>query len=93
MNSIPMIETGLSETHQRVYLLLKLVLTLPVATTSVERVFSGMNQVKDKLRNSMGDQMLNDWLITFLEKEVFLEVSTDAIIDRYQNMKTRREQL
>ncbi|XP_021765421.1 zinc finger MYM-type protein 1-like [Chenopodium quinoa] len=89
--SIKLVETGLSETHDRVYLLLKLVLLLPVATTSVERVFSGMKQVKDKLRNSMGDQMLNDCLITYLENDLFLNVSMEDIMNRYQNMKTRRE--
>ncbi|XP_021732137.1 zinc finger MYM-type protein 1-like [Chenopodium quinoa] len=91
--SIKLVETGLSETHDRVYLLLKLVLLLPVATTSVERVFSGMKQVKDKLRNSMGDQMLNDCLITYLENDLFFNVSMEDIINRYQNMKTRRELL
>lgn len=65
----------------------------PVATASVERVFSRMMQVKDKLRNSMGDQMLNDCLITYLERDLFLNVSMDDIVNRYQNMKTRREQL
>ena len=70
-----------------------MVLVLPVATASVERVFSGMTIVKDKLRNSMGDQMLNDCLITFLESDLFSNVKLDDIIVRYQNMKTRREQL
>ncbi|XP_021751901.1 uncharacterized protein LOC110717496 [Chenopodium quinoa] len=91
--SIKLVETGLSETHDRVYLLLKLVLLLPVATASVERVFSGMKHVKDKLRNSMGDQMLNDCLITCLENDLFSNVSMEDIINRYQNMKTRRELL
>jgi hypothetical protein len=43
-----------------VYKLLKLVLVLPVATASVEKVFSAMNYVKNKLRNRMKDQLLND---------------------------------
>ncbi|XP_021773509.1 uncharacterized protein LOC110737457 [Chenopodium quinoa] len=42
--SIKLVETGLSETHDRVYLLLKLVLLLPVATTSVERFEYGSGQ-------------------------------------------------
>ncbi|KAK1382349.1 zinc finger MYM-type protein 1-like [Heracleum sosnowskyi] len=71
----------------------ELVLILPVATSSVERVFSGMIQVKAKLRSSMGDQMLNDCLITYQERDLFLNVKMSDIIDRYQNMKTRREQL
>jgi hypothetical protein len=47
-----------------VYLLLKLVLLLPVATASVERVFSALTFVKSKLRNKMGDSLLDDCLVT-----------------------------
>lgn len=47
--SMKLIETEKSETHDRVYLLLELVLVLPIVSASVERVFSGMTQVKDKL--------------------------------------------
>jgi len=31
-------------------------LIIPVATTTVERAFSAMNIVKNRLRNRMGDQ-------------------------------------
>jgi hypothetical protein len=41
----------------------------------------------------MGDQLLNDSLVTYLEKDLFFEVSIDATVQRFQNMKTRREQL
>ena len=34
-------------------------------------VFSAMNFVKNKLRDSMGDQYLNNCLVTFIEKEFF----------------------
>ncbi|CAO2823885.1 unnamed protein product [Amaranthus hypochondriacus] len=91
--SIKLVETKKHESHQDVYLLLKLVLLLPVATASVERSFSGMNYIKNKVRNSMGDQLLNDNLVTYLEYDVFRDVSLDAIVQRYQNMRTRREQL
>jgi hypothetical protein len=59
--------------HKAVYMLLKLVLVLPVATASVERVFSIMNYVKNKLRNNIGDQYLNDCLVTSVEREFFLQ--------------------
>jgi len=49
-----------------VYKLLKLALLLPVATASVERVFSDMNVVKSNLRNKMSDQWLNDRLVTYI---------------------------
>ena len=37
--------------------------------------------------------MLNDCLVTYLESDLFLDVNMGAIIDRYQNKRTRREQL
>ena len=38
-----------------VYLLVKLVLTLPVVTATMERSFSTMKYMKNELRNRMGD--------------------------------------
>ena len=54
-----------------VYELLKLVLLLPVATASVESVFSAMVFVKTKLGNKMGDSLLDDCLVTFIERDFF----------------------
>ena len=64
-----------------------------MATTSVERAFSAMKIVKNRLRNRMGDSLMNDCLITYIEKDVFEMVDNEAIIQRFQNMKTRRGQL
>jgi hypothetical protein len=36
-----------------------LVLVLPVATAGVERIFSSMNFIKNKLRSKMGQKNLN----------------------------------
>nr|XP_051229180.1 uncharacterized protein LOC127346984 [Lolium perenne] len=49
--SVMLVETNIHAQYFIVYKLLKLVLILPVATASVERVFSSMNFVKNKLRN------------------------------------------
>jgi hypothetical protein len=64
--SIMIVKEKMQNRHAVVYKLLKLVLVLPVATASVERIFSAMNYVKNKLRNKMGDQYLNDCLVTFI---------------------------
>ena len=66
-----------------VFLLIKLILILSVATASVERVF--------KLRTRISDQPLNDCLVTFIEKEFFLQVSDDDIAHRFEKMKARRK--
>ena len=46
-----------------VYRLVELALLLPIATESVERVFSAMKAVKTDLRNIIGDEWLNDSLV------------------------------
>ena len=48
--------------------------------TTVERVFSGLNLVKNQMRNHMGDELLNDCLVTFLEREIFSNISEDDIV-------------
>ena len=42
--------TGKHETYPLVYLLVKLVLTIPIAIAIVERSFSTMKYIKNKLR-------------------------------------------
>ncbi|XP_024200320.1 zinc finger MYM-type protein 1-like [Rosa chinensis] len=88
-----LVETGKHKTHVSVYKLLTLALVLPVATASVERVFSTMNIVKNPLRNRMGDQWMNDSLLVYIEKDIFNSIGNDAIMQRFQNMRSRRGQL
>ena len=76
-----------------VYLLLTLALLLPVATATVERVFSAMNIVKTDLRNRMGDEWLNDSLLAYVEKDIFNTIDRETIMQRFQNMKPRRGKL
>ncbi|XP_012851943.1 PREDICTED: zinc finger MYM-type protein 1-like [Erythranthe guttata] len=78
-------------TYPLVYLLLKLSLILPVATASVERIFSAMKIVKLELRNRMGDQMLNDVLVSFIEKDILNGVSIDEVMNFFQEMGPRRK--
>jgi hypothetical protein len=60
------------------------VLALSVAIASVERVFSTMNYVKNKQRNKMGDEYLNNCLVIFIERELFSQVKDEDIIDLFQ---------
>ena len=60
--------------HPLVYMFLKLALILSVAITTVERAFSVMNIVKNRLRNKMGDTWMNDYLVTYIEKNIFCEI-------------------
>ncbi|OAP05807.1 hypothetical protein AXX17_AT3G32400 [Arabidopsis thaliana] len=85
-----MIETRKHLSHPQVYRLLKLVLTLPIATATVERCFSAMKIVKTTLRNRIGDQFLNDYVVCFVERELFDKVTNEVVIRRFQSMEDRR---
>jgi hypothetical protein len=74
-------------------MLIKLSSLLPVATATVERVFSVMHVVKSRLRNRMGDKWMNDNLVVYIEKNIFDEIDNEVIMKRFQNIKTRKEQL
>jgi 20S proteasome alpha/beta subunit len=70
-------------------MLIKLSLLLPVATTTLERVFSAMHIVKSRLRNMMRDKWMNDdSLVIYIEKDIFDKIDNEAIMKRFQNIKT-----
>lgn len=83
--SMMLVKTKKHMAYPDIYLLIKLVFILRIATVIVERVFSGMTCVKTR--------QLNDSLVTIVEKDVFLQISDDVVIDRNQNMKTQRTRL
>ena len=66
-----MVETKKNDVYLLVYRLVTLALILPVVTATVERVFSAMNVIKNRLRNRMGDQWMNDNLLVYIENDIF----------------------
>ena len=72
------------------YMLVKLAL---IFTATVERAFLAINLVKNRLRNRIGDQWMNDCLVTYIEKETFDTIDNEKIMQQFQNMKTQREHL
>jgi len=49
-------------------------------------VFSAMNIMKNKMRNRMGNQWMNDSLITYIEYDIFDIISNDVKMEQFQNM-------
>ncbi|XP_037478059.1 uncharacterized protein LOC119355371 [Triticum dicoccoides] len=85
-----MVDTRKHLSYPLVYRLLKLALTLPVATGTVERCFSSTKIVKNALRNRIGDDYLSHSLICFVEKGLLDEITNEVIVDRFHKMKDRR---
>ena len=69
-----MIEMKNDVLYPLVYSIVTLALILPIATTTVERVFSVMNIIKSWLQNRMRDQWMYDCLVTYIEKCVYIYI-------------------
>ena len=91
--SMMLVKTDKCSQYPIVYKLLKLVLIFPVTTAGVERIFSAMNFIRNKLRTKMGQKYLNDCLATFIEMKLFLQVKYKDIIASFQSSKDRKVNL
>ena len=72
------------ETYPLVYLLVKLVLTIPIAFATIERSFSIIKYIKNELRNRMGDQWMNDCLIVYIERDVADSIDNETIMNDFK---------
>ena len=75
-----MVEMKKNVSYLLVYSLATLTLILLVATVTVERAFSVMNIIKNRLRNQIGDQWMNDCLLTYIEKDIFKTIKCKEIM-------------
>ena len=78
-----MVEMKKNISYPLVYSLVTLTLILLVATATIERAFSAMNIIKNRLRNQIGDQRMNDYLITYIEKDIFKTIKCEKIMQRF----------
>jgi len=46
--------------------------------------------VKTKKRNKLGDALLDDYLVTFIERDIFFGVDENDIIKTFMNFRNRR---
>ncbi|KAL5571482.1 hypothetical protein UlMin_021079 [Ulmus minor] len=88
-----LVQTRRNDVYPLVYRLVTLSLLLPIVTATVERAFSTMNVVKNRLRNRMEDQWMNDILLVYIERDIFNKLDNELIMQRFQSMKTRRGKL
>jgi hypothetical protein len=58
-----LVETGRDNIYNLIVRLLRLLVTLPVSTTSAERAFSSLEIIKTSLRYKMGDENLANNLV------------------------------
>ena len=71
--------------------LLKMVCVMPSATSTYEMIFSALNFIKNKLRNIIADEFLDDLLLIFLETDLVNKILKDKdlqekIIDTFRDL-------
>ncbi|XP_027158393.1 zinc finger MYM-type protein 1-like [Coffea eugenioides] len=72
--------------------LIRLILTLPVSTTTTERAFSAMKMIKTCLHSRMEEDFLANSMIMYIEKEIARTFDINSIIDDFDKIKSRRAQ-
>ena len=65
-----LVETKKSTIYPLVDRLIRLILTLPVFTTTTERSFSAIKIIKTRLYNRMEDDFILNYLIVYIEKDI-----------------------
>ncbi|XP_060868019.1 zinc finger MYM-type protein 1-like [Metopolophium dirhodum] len=75
-------------TNESVFLWLDCI--IPVTSCSCERVFSKLNIVKSKLRNTMAQDRLESLILLFTEQEMASNVEVDLVINEFSNLSNRR---
>jgi len=64
---------------------------LPVTVATAERSFSKLKIIKNYLRNSMGQERLNNISLLNIERTRTQELNVNKIIDVFANQKERKK--
>jgi hypothetical protein len=58
-----------------------LLLTLPVSTATIEKIFPVMNIIKTRFHNKIEDEFLMSSLMLYIKKEIIATIRIDSITD------------
>lgn len=86
------IENNLEEIFSETVTLLKILITTPMTTAEVKRCFSTSKRVKNFLRNSMNQEMLNALAMLSMEKKLVAEITdfNQKVIEKFASQNERR---
>ncbi|KAK9689819.1 hypothetical protein RND81_09G083500 [Saponaria officinalis] len=85
-----MVDFGKTSFYPMIYRLICLILTLPISTATTERAFSSMNIIKNKLRNKMNDEFLDDLMVLYIERIYADNIKNQDVIAEFELGGPRR---
>lgn len=74
-----------SSIFKQFFCCLKMFTIIPVTSCTCERTFSKLTIVKNKLRNTIGQERLNALLFLFVEQELTNSVDVNSVIDEFKH--------
>lgn len=75
--------SNIAALYPNLFVLNKIVLSLPAPNCSAERAVSHLKLVKTRLRSSMSNSWLKSLMIMSTEKDTVSELNVDSVIDRF----------
>ena len=79
---------GLEQMFPNILTILRMLLTMPSTSASVERANSSLKYVKNKYRSRMSEPRLNSLILMYVHKDIIL--NSDELIDMYARRHPRR---
>ena len=64
-------ENNLKEIYPNIYIVIRILLTVPVSTASAERSFSKLKLIKSYLRSTMGQERLSALAVLSIEADIW----------------------
>lgn len=84
------IENSLESCFPNVEILLRIYMTLMITNCSGERSFSTLKRIKSELRNTMGQDRLNNLALMNIECNLLTEMDLSNIISKFAQIKSRK---
>lgn len=77
------------EAFPNIISMIKAALTIPVSSSTCERVFSKMKLIKTRIRTTMADERLSDLCVLSIERD--FQINFDQVVDQFSiNHKNSR---
>ncbi len=78
------------DSYPQTVILLRLFLTLPIGISIAKRAFSTLRRLKTHLRSTISQERPSNLAILATEKNIFLNINQDNIIEQFAQVKARR---
>jgi hypothetical protein len=76
--------------YPNIFVAYRILFTIPITVASAERSFSKLKLLKNYLRSTMSQEMLNGLATLCIEKKLLDDVNIEAIINDFASRNVRR---